>query len=379
MPDARLNSYFDSQQDAMLDLLKQLVDMDSPTDNRDLVNRLGDFIVDELRSQGATVTLDEQTERGNHVLGTFGSGDRKPVLMIGHMDTVWPAGTAFERRFQSEGDVARGPGSFDMKAGLVIMLFALRAANALQLRFPRPLRLLFNSDEEQRSEFSRDLILREARNSGYALVFEGAPDVAEITTSRKASGRFTVTAIGKAAHAGADIEKGVNAIEELAYQIPVLQRMTDLEIGTTVSVGVITGGTRPNVVPARAEIQLSVRAATAAEMKRISDAIRRLKPVLPGASLEISGDFHRGPYEPNPGNQQLFERLRDAARPIGLELRGRQAGGASDANLTSSVGTPTLDGLGGVGSGAHSLDERITPSSLPVRANLVTRLLLSLE
>lgn len=379
MPDNRLDKYFQEQQDAMVSMLQQLVDMDSPTDTPHLVNRVGEFIAEELRSQQATVARDEQTERGDHILADFGDSDREPVLLIGHMDTVWPAGTAAERPFALHDSIATGPGVQDMKAGLVVMLFAVRAARELGLSYPRPLRLLFNSDEEQRSEFSRDLIMREAQRSAYALVFEGTPEVNEVTTSRKASGRFTVAAIGKASHAGAAIDEGINAIEELAWQIPILQRMTNLEIGTTVSVGVIQGGSRPNVVPAYAEMQLSVRAATTSEMERIDAEIRGLQPVLPGASLKISGDFHRGPYEPNEGNQALFSRLQAAALPLGLDLQGRQAGGASDANLTSSVGTPTLDGLGAVGSGAHSLDEHIQVQSLAVRANLLTRLLLSLD
>lgn len=241
------------------------------------------------------------------------------------------------------------------------------------------LKLLINSDEEQRSEFSRDLILSEAARSAYALVFEGAPDVAEVTTSRRASGRFTVIAHGKASHAGAAIAEGVNAIEELSHQVQTLQKLTNLELGTTVSVGVVSGGTQPNVVPARAEAHLSVRAATATEMERIGGVIQGLQPVLPGSRLEVTGDFHRGPYEETEANRELFNRLTAAGQPLGVAIRGRLAGGASDANLTSSIGTPTLDGLGGVGGGAHSLDEHVQIASLPTRANLITRLLLDLH
>lgn len=374
-----LGSYFEQERAQMIELLRRLVETESPTLKQDSVNEVGSLIAQELRDQGAAVALDRQTERGHHVIGTFGDGEEAPVLMIGHMDTVWPLGTINERPFRLEGDVAFGPGTFDMKAGLVIMIFVLRAARALNLRFPRPLTLLFNSDEEQRSEFSRDLILDEAARSAYALVFEGSPDASEVTTKRRASGRFTISAHGKASHAGAAIAEGVNAIEELSHQIQALQGMTDLEVGTTVSVGVVSGGTQPNVVPARADAQTSVRAATASEMERIEGAIKSLKPVLPGSRLEVRGGFHRGPYEETASNLALLAKLAAAAEPLGIAIRGRMAGGASDANLTSSIGTPTLDGLGGVGGGAHSVDEHVQISSLITRATMVTALLLDLD
>ena len=374
-----LLTHFQQRQPDMLDLLAQMVAIESPTTEPSAVNAMGDFMQGLLRDLGAGIEIDPQTERGDHVIGRFGDANgREPILMIGHMDTVWKLGTLKDRPFTLDGERAFGPGTVDMKAGLVIMVFAMRAIKELGLDLGRPLSVIFNSDEELKSWYSRELIFAEAKKSAYSLVFEGSQDLARFTNQRKASGRYWVEAHGVASHAGAAIDKGINAIEELSHQIQSLQAMTDLEIGTTVNVGVITGGDRPNIVPDRAKIGMSVRAASLSEIERIDGAIKALQPKLPGAKLEIEGFFHRGVFAPVEGSEALFDALTQAARAAGVEAELGFAGGASDANLTASVGTPSLDGLGAVGDGAHSIDEHILVDSLATRAAIATDLIVRL-
>lgn len=376
---SNLLAHFKSRQSEMIDLLEQMVAIESPTTEPSAVNQMGDLMQQLLRDLGASVEIDSQTERGDHVVGRFGAaGARKPILMIGHMDTVWKLGTLAERPFRIDGDLAYGPGTVDMKAGLVIMVYAMRAIKELGLELGRSLSVIFNSDEELKSWFSRELIFAEAKKSAYSLVFEGSRSTSRFTNQRKASGRYWVEAHGVASHAGAAIDKGVNAIEEIAYQIPVLQRMTDLAIGTTVNVGLIEGGARPNIVPDHAKIGMSVRAPSEEEMDRIDKEIKALQPKMKGARLEIEGFFHRGVFAPVEGSEALFEALQEAAKGVGVTAELGLTGGASDANLTASVGTPSLDGLGAVGDGAHSLNEHIVIDSLATRAAIATDLILRL-
>lgn len=375
-----LLKHFKDRQSEMLDLLAQMVAIESPTTDPAAVNVMGDLMQELLRDLGARIELDRQTERGDHVVGRFGDGNgRSPILMIGHMDTVWKRGTLAERPFRIDGDRAYGPGTVDMKAGLVIMVYAMRAIKELGLDLARPLTIIFNSDEELKSWFSRELIFSEAKQSAYSLVFEGSDSLEKFTNQRKASGRYWVEAHGVASHAGAAIDKGINAIQEISHQIQALQNMTDLEIGTTVNVGVITGGERPNIVPDRAKIGMSVRAPSAEEMRRIEAAIMALQPKLPGARLDIEGFFHRGVFAPVEGSQVMFDALTGAAGEVGVEAEFGLAGGASDANLTASVGTPSIDGLGAVGDGAHSVDEHILIDSLSTRAAIVTDFIVRLS
>ncbi len=374
-----IQRYFDSVGDSLLNMLREMVEIETPTLEPHRVNQLGDYIRGKLRALGAEVELDNQTERGNNVLGRFpGSGDGQQVLLIGHMDTVFPAGTLAARPFRVDGDRAYGPGTADMKSGLVIMLAAMEALAHLGLKPARPVTLLFNSDEEMQSRISRPLIEREAAKSAYALVFEGTSDLAAYTNSRKASGRFTVRAGGIAAHAASGLREGVNAIEELARQIVKAQSMTDFDVGTTVSVGTMKGGERPNVVPASAEAEFSVRAVTRAEMERIEGELLGLEPELARAEVEVSGGFHRPPFERSAVTPELAAALARAGAAIGLDLVGQLGGGGSDANLTAGVGTPSVDGLGAVGFGAHGINEYVEIGSLKTRAALAAHLLLEL-
>ncbi|HCJ10822.1 MAG TPA: hypothetical protein DHW14_06635 [Clostridiales bacterium] len=316
-----------------------------------------------------------------HLLVRFpgAPGGRKPdgrqVLLLGHIDTVWPVGTLAERPFRVEDGKAYGPGAYDMKAGLVVALWALRALAACGRRPPRPVTLLVNTDEEVGSRTSEAVIEAEARRSAAVLVLEPALPDGAVKTWRKGVGRFRVEVVGRAAHAGAEPEKGVSAVEELARQIVHLHDLTDLDTGTTVNVGVIGGGTRPNVVAERAWAEVDVRVMTREEADRIQEVILGLRPVLPGARLEVSGGVERLPMERSEDTLALYAKAREVAARLGFDLPESGTGGASDGNITSALGIPTLDGLGAAGDGAHAEHEHVDLATLPLRAALLAGLI----
>jgi glutamate carboxypeptidase len=289
--------------------------------------------------------------------------------LLGHTDTVWPAGEIAKRPFKIESGRAFGPGVFDMKSGIVLMWLALGALT------DKPVTVLLTSDEEAGSPSSRALIEAEASECRTVLVLEPSLPGGALKTARKGNGRFTIKAIGRAAHAGIEPQKGVNAIEELSHQILRVQRMTDLNRGTTVTVGLVQGGTRSNVVPAEAAAEIDVRVTSLREAERIGTSIKNLAPQLPEARLEIRGSMNRPPMERTADTARLFDLARTLAAEIGIGLKEGDTGGASDGNFTSALGIPTLDGLGAVGGGAHAVDEWVEIDSLAVRAALVAGLI----
>jgi glutamate carboxypeptidase len=270
---------------------------------------------------------------------------------------------------------AHGPGIFDMKSGVAILVEALRALAGRGLATRRPLTLLLTCDEEIGSRTSRHLVEAEAGRAAAALVLEPPIPGGIVKTARKGVGNFTVRALGRAAHAGLDPAKGVNAIVELAHQTLRLAALNDYERGTTVSVGLIRGGTADNVVPAEATARVDVRFWTPEDGDLIEAAIRNLTPALAGAQLEVSGGINRPPMPRAAGNVALYEHARALAAGLGFELQDGGVGGGSDGNFTAALGVPTLDGLGVDGAGAHAEHEHIILSDLPRRAALLTSLL----
>ena len=303
------------------------------------------------------------------MLVRFQASSRDRILLLGHTDTVWPAGEIVKRPFKIESGRATGPGVFDMKAGIVLMWMALRALKE------RPVTVLLTSDEEAGSTSSRNWIEAEAGKSRAVLVLEPSLPGGALKTARKGVGRFTVKAIGRAAHAGIDPERGVNAIEEISRQILKLQNMTDPVRGTTVTVGVVQGGTRSNVIPADAAADVDVRIASLEEAERVATMIRALTPELAGARLEVRGGITRPPMERTTDTDRLFRDATRIAAQLGIDLKEGSTGGASDGNLTLALGIPTLDGLGAVGGGAHAVDEWVDVESLPQRAALIAGLI----
>jgi len=359
-------------QPEMLRLLETMVNMDSPSTDKTLVDRFGRFVGKQFEGLGGSVEYVPSARFGDHVLARFGNSvsAQKPVLLLGHIDTVFQAGDAERRPFRIENGRATGPGVFDMKGGLTLMVAALRALNPL----PRPVTVLLTSDEELGSPSSRELIEREAHVAHAVLVMEPSLPDGALKTSRKGTGKFTIKATGRAAHAGIDPEKGINAIEEIAHQILELQQLSDSSRGTTVTVGVVQGGTRVNVVPAAAALEADVRVSNNDEAARIAAAIQGLRPRLPGSALEVRGGINRPPMERSSDTAKLFALARQISSEMGITLEEGSTGGGSDGNFTAAIGIPTLDGLGPIGRGAHSLEEYVDVDSLPQRAALIGEL-----
>ncbi|MBZ5551501.1 MAG: M20 family metallopeptidase [Acidobacteriia bacterium] len=370
-----LIEYFRGQREQLVGMIGELVKMESPSDDKAAIDRLVDWLSRKFRSIGVTSKVHHVRGYGNHLRLGAGRG-RRQVFVLGHTDTVWPGGTLKMLPFTIEGNRARGPGIFDMKASIAAFYFALKAIRDLELETPRRIVALFDSDEEVGSHSSRSLILSEARKSDHVLVLE--PSISPhggLKTARKGVGVFRLRVRGVAAHAGIAHEAGVNAIEELSRQVLRLQAMTNRRLGTSVNVGLITGGTRSNVVPAEAEIEIDVRVKTAREGERLTRRIYGLRPLNPGAKLEISGGINRPPLERTARIAALFRRAEAIGRELGLRLSEGATGGGSDGNFTAALGVPTLDGLGVIGDGAHSVDEFIQLDRLPERVALLTRLL----
>jgi glutamate carboxypeptidase len=373
---SKLSDYFETRTQSMVSQLRELVQMESPTREKTAVDALGDVVAKRAMTLGAVVTTVRQEERGDHILARWeGASTHRQILILCHMDTVWPLGTLNELPIRVEDGRFYGPGAYDMKAGLVLAFTAIQGLRALGTWPERPITCLFNSDEELGSRTSRDLIEEEARRSDLVLVLEPCTSDGSIKTSRKGTGRFVVTASGVAAHAGAAHSEGVNAIEELSHQILQLQSMTDYARGTTVNVGRIQGGGRTNVVPAHAKAWIDLRITTPQEGQRMLDAVRGLSPHLPGASLEIQGTLSRPPMERNELMRETFRRASAIAARIGFNLTEGASGGASDGNFSAALDVPTLDGLGALGDGAHALHEHVMIHSLPQRAALLAALL----
>jgi len=299
----------------------------------------------------------------------------RPILLLGHTDTVFSAGEAARRPFAVRDGRAAGPGVFDMKAGILLMLSALRALLAVDGGLRRPVVVLLTSDEEVGSPSSRTIIESEGKRAEAVLVLEPSLPGGVLKTARKGVGTFTIQALGRAAHAGVDPLKGINAIEEIAHQVLALRRLAEATPEATVTAGVIRGGTRTNVVPAEAMVEVDVRVATLEQAEQITQGIRSLRPHLPGSRLEIRGGVNRPPMERTSATERLFTLAQSIAREMALPLQEGSTGGASDGNFTAAMGIPTLDGLGAVGDGAHSLDEFVEIESLPSRAALVAGLI----
>jgi len=369
-------NYLLARQEEMVHTLEHLVGLESPSSEREAVNRVADFLAQAFSALDGRVERLPQTAFGDHLRVTWGQGDRQ-VLLVGHMDTVWPTGESERRPFRVSGHRATGPGVFDMKGGLVVGLYALMALHELGLKPAHRLVFFFNSDEELGSLTSRPHIEELARYSEAVLVLEPSREGA-LVIWRKGVGRFELEIQGLASHAGAAYEQGVSAVEELAHQILRLEAMTDLERGSTVNVGLVQGGSRVNVRPASAWAAIDLRVSSSEEGRRMTQAILGLQPVNPKATLLVSGGINRPPWEPSPAGQALFERAQQVGARLGMELWAAGTGGGSDGNFTAALGIPTLDGLGVVGNDAHALTEWADLSSLPRRAALLAELVLDL-
>ncbi|GAC1468181.1 MAG: M20 family metallopeptidase [Isosphaeraceae bacterium] len=368
------------ERDEMVALLQDLVVRESPSLEKTSLDALSRFLAGRFEALGLVVERLAGTTGGDHLRVRFGDAvnGALPTLVLCHFDTVWPGGTVSRMPFRVEEGRAYGPGVYDMKASLVLVEYALRLLIALGLKPARPAVFLFTSDEEIGSPTSRFLIEAEALRSAHVLVMEPTLSGDRLKTARKGVGRFTLEVRGQAAHAGVEPEKGVSAVVELAHQVLALVGLADAKEGTTINVGVVQGGTTSNVVAANAIAQIDVRVSALAEARRVEDALALLRPVLPGASLTLRGEFNRPPMERTPQVAALFERVRGIGRTIGMELGEGSSGRGSDGNFTAALGVPTIDGLGVPGAGAHAENEHILIDAFPTRAALLASLLLEL-
>ncbi|MFI5114132.1 MAG: M20 family metallopeptidase [Terriglobales bacterium] len=370
-------AYFEARRDEMVSTIRELVEIESPSDNKRAVDRLGETVAQKFSALGGAVLFHPASNFGNHLQVDFaGTAKFKPVLLLGHYDTVYPLGTLASMPCRVADGKLAGPGALDMKAGIGLMLVALAALQEWHGELPRPVSVLLVSDEEVGSDSSRAITESLAKRAAAVLVLEPSygPDGA-VKTARKGVGDYQVKVTGKAAHSGLDFEKGVNAIVELARQIARISAFTDLKKGLTVSVNIVGGGTRTNVVPAEATATVDVRIARMKDAAGIDKKMHGLRPFNRKCKLEVSGGVNRPPMERTAGVAALYAKAAAIASGLGWKLGEAAVGGGSDGNFTAGLGIPTLDGLGGVGDGAHAAHEHIVISELAKRAALVAGLI----
>jgi glutamate carboxypeptidase len=358
----------DGWRDEQIELLARLVNQDSGTDDPDDVNRVGAVLAETVERLGFTVTRRPQARFGDHLLAEKAGTGPKRFLFVGHFDTVFPAGTAKRRPFRIAEGRAYGPGVYDMKGGLAALLFALRAHREAATRAwaETTIAIVFNADEERLSPTSRDLIQAQARQAHAVGILEPARPGGEYVMARKGAGTFRLEVEGKSSHAGLQPEMGASAIWDLAQKICELHALTDFETGTTVNVGVVLGGERPNVVADRASAEIDLRVWTPDEAERMTAAMRAIaeRPRVLGTRARLAGQVDFPPWPAGlPGTERLLAILRAAGDEIGLEVKAVRTGGGSDGNHTAAV-APTIDGLGPQGSRAHSEEEFIEVPTL---------------
>lgn len=367
-----------SHQGSMVKLLTDSALLESPSSDAASQEPVFQLFESELRSIGFRCRRFPGNVSGGQLLAMPRESDpRAPrQLLLGHCDTVWQKGTLRKMPVESRDGRLHGPGVYDMKAGLVQSIFALRTLRELGMVPPVTPVLFINSDEETGSRESGQRIRNLAPCVDRAMVME--PSLGPngfLKTARKGVGAFVITISGKAAHAGLDPDKGISAILELSHVVQTLHALNDPEAGTTVNVGVIDGGVRSNVIAAESRAEVDVRVRTSEIARQIEKAIHSIEPTVPGTAITVTGKIRRPPLERTPRNRKLWHRALDAADLLGIEIKEGFAGGGSDGNWTSLY-TPTLDGLGAVGEGAHALTEHIIEDKMPERAALLACLLM---
>ena len=377
-PAQQLLDWAGAHREDLVAYLRDLVLAESPTTDPSTHPHVLRLLTRGLESAGLEVRHREGPTSGGqlHARRPESPPGLPTQLLLGHCDTVWPAGTLEEMPLEVDSDVIRGPGVYDMKGGLAGLVFALRALRELGLEPEVDPVVLVNSDEERGSPDSRRVIEKLAGRSARAFVLEPAlGPQGKLKIARKGGGRFRIEVTGKSAHAGLEPEAGASAILELSHVIQKLHALNDPHRGVSVNVGVIEGGYRPNVVAARASAVVDVRVPSARDAARIEYAIGTIRPVIPGATIEVEGGIRRPPMEPTPASLALWRAVREVGRGLGLELEETTVGGMSDGN-TASQHTPTLDGLGPIGDGAHAAHEYVSIDGLVERTALLAAALL---
>ncbi|HUJ49318.1 MAG TPA: M20 family metallopeptidase [Bryobacteraceae bacterium] len=372
-----------SKQSGIIALIRELVECESPSDHPPSVNRFVDLLAGKLAGLGRVRTY-PGGKFGRHLRCEFqlpGPRRRQPagILALGHSDTVWPLGTLAQMPFRRESGRLWGPGVLDMKSGIAFFLYAMQALRELDIPVARRVLLQINADEEVGSESSRPLTEEAAQSSAAVLVLEpGTGLEGKLKTARKGVGDYTVSVKGRAAHAGVDFQSGASAILELARQIERIAAFTDIQRGLTVNPGVISGGTRTNVVAAEARVEVDIRVARLKDAPALDKKFRSLRPFDKRCSIQVEGGLNRPPMERTPAIGRMFSTARGLARQLGVDLEESATGGGSDGNFTAALGIPTLDGLGAVGEGAHAVNESILINRIADRTALLAMLVSSL-
>jgi len=377
MESKTLLNHFQKRKDAIIKSIEEIVEIESPSFDID-GNK---SVVDLLENWATEVFPDAKIERifkekyGEHIIiRAFQKKDAKPILMLGHTDTVHPVGATKQNPTRIEDGKLFGCGTFDMKANIVVMFEVFSALGEFGLEPNRPVTILLACDEEVGSETGRELVEQEAKQCEFCLVFEPSAN-GKVKTGRKGTGGYTLKTHGIPSHAGLEPKRGASAILEISRQIEKLHSFTDFDIGTTVCVGTIKGGTTSNVVPAEAECSIDVRFETMEEAARIENEFNSLESFDERVKLELLGGVNRPPMERSEGVVKLFKKARELAETFDYELEETQVGGASDGNFVGALGVPLLDGLGIAGDGAHTLEEYVLIDDIPNRATLLTLLL----
>jgi glutamate carboxypeptidase len=372
-------AFAEAKQTSIVALIRELARCESPSDQPQAVNRFVNLLASRIDGASSVKTL-PGGRFGHHLRCEFKfpgvkAADGK-ILVLAHSDTVWPIGTLAQMPLREENGRLWGPGVLDMKSGIAFFLYAIHTLRMLEIPVRRTIMFQVNSDEEVGSETSREFTEEAARQSAVVLLVEpGTGLTGKLKTARKGVGDYTVTVKGKAAHAGIDYEAGASAVLELSRQIPKMAAFTNLKQGVTVNPGVISGGTRTNVVAAEARVDVDIRVAHAKDAAGLDKKFRALKPVDRRCSIQIDGGLNRPPMERTPAIRSLFEKARACAKELGVTLQDSATGGGSDGNFTAALGVPTLDGLGGVGEGAHAANESILLDRIADRTALLAMLL----
>ena len=364
------------RQSEMVEQVREMVVRESPTNDKFACDALCEYLALQFEAWGGQVKIHRQPKAGNHLRVDFaGPRERKPVLLLGHYDTVYDLGTLKTMPWREEKERLCGPGVFDMKTGIAQIMFALRALREVKGGLPRPVKVWLVSDEEEGSDSSRSLTEKLASRCEAVFVCEPAGPGGALKTARKGVGGFLIKVTGHASHSGLDFEKGQSAILELSHQIQAVSRLTDLKRGITLNVGVIRGGTRTNVVAAEAVAEVDLRIARKSDGPVMERRVRSLCPVNKKCSLQIEGGVNRPPLERTKQVAALFQTAQRIALDLGFALNEIAVGGGSDGNFTGGLGIPTLDGLGAVGDGAHATHEYVVAAELPRRAALLAGLI----
>ncbi|RIW37248.1 M20 family peptidase [Bacillus salacetis] len=376
-----MEEYIKNKQIEMLKLIETLVNIDSGSGNKPGIDKIGSLLKRKYEEAGYTIDVIPQIKYGNHLIIQHRDASDPEVLILAHMDTVFPKGTALERPFRMEEDKAYGPGVIDMKSSLVTLLYALKALKEEGSVHWKNVQIILNSDEEIGSPSSKNLISKASIGKKYALIMEPARKDGSLVSSRRGKGNYTLNVTGRAAHSGIEPEKGRSAIEELAHKVIQLHELNDHENGISVNVGLIEGGSSVNTVSDHATAQMEIRISETDQATSVEEKMEEIcsRTDVPGTEITLEGEINRPPMEKNKRNKQLLKRIISVGDELGIEITDTSTGGGSDASFTSAAGVATIDGMGPVGGNAHSEKEYLEISSLFERTLLLAKVIENLS